>query len=591
MENMIVYLLKVIVIQAICYGVYSAFFAQTKYHAANRFFLLIAFFGAFSIPFIKTQKPDLPAQWADSSITVWVEDSQEFWQLVPKTEQIGHLLDFGLLLQIIYLTVAMWLLVKSIFYLLFIQKLKKQSEYVTKNWFKLFKTNRSHAFSFFKDVFMPQQVFGTEAFSQILDHECEHARQMHSVDRLLMDLMISLFWFNPFIYWYRNALIQIHEYQADEAAAKRAGDLIDYQETLFAQLQSPISHGLVSHFNFSLIKKRIVMINKRKNKLEAWKYIVILPLLASVIFAFTSKEMVKPIESAGNTISGIIGPFSNTKYSFPDDLILIQNSDRPSILPLKDSDKIRKTSGFGKRKDPISKELKQHQGIDFAAPKGTPVIAAADGKVVFTKYHPNGYGKHILIQHGDKWQTKYAQLSEMMVEEGDLVKKGQLIGEVGSSGRSTAPHLHYEVIEMGIGHKNPEDFISDYSFRKVEEKKTGAIDPAQEQKWLASHNYEGEAESKVLEEKIVAEQLKMEKQQMKFESAQSKLELEQLEMEEQQKLLAKQQVKLEELERQIEQKQLQIEEKQRMKEELQKVKEKINKRPERRKQKVKSKER
>lgn len=118
----------------------------------------------------------------------------------------------------------------------------------------------------------------------------------------------------------------------------------------------------------------------------------------------------------------------------------------PSAMPL---GQYEITSSFGKRTDPFSKELKHHFGIDLKAPSGTPVLATADGKVVSVENQPNGYGKFVIIEHDDNYQTKYAQLSEFKVTIGSEVKKGNVIGLVGSSGRSTAPHLHYEVIHNG----------------------------------------------------------------------------------------------------------------------------------------------
>jgi len=101
------------------------------------------------------------------------------------------------------------------------------------------------------------------------------------------------------------------------------------------------------------------------------------------------------------------------------------------------------------RKDPVTKEDKMHKGVDFSAKTGTPVIATASGAVEKVEFMKGGYGKYIQIKHDDQYQTLYAQLSEMNVQVGDKVEKGQLIGKVGNTGMSTGPHLHYEVIKNG----------------------------------------------------------------------------------------------------------------------------------------------
>jgi len=118
----------------------------------------------------------------------------------------------------------------------------------------------------------------------------------------------------------------------------------------------------------------------------------------------------------------------------------------PSGMPL---GKYEITSPFGKRADPFTKESKHHFGIDLKAPAGTPVLATADGTVIGLEEQPEGYGKFVVIEHDSNYQTRYAQLSEFNVSIGSQVKQGTVIGLVGSSGRSTAPHLHYEVILDG----------------------------------------------------------------------------------------------------------------------------------------------
>ena len=119
----------------------------------------------------------------------------------------------------------------------------------------------------------------------------------------------------------------------------------------------------------------------------------------------------------------------------------------------------RISSRFGKRIDPISKRgYSFHKGIDIAAPKGTPVYASADGKVIRAEFVRSGYGNLIIIQHADDLATYYGHLSKIIARKGDRVSKGQLIGKVGSTGRSTGPHLHFEV-RRGNKALNPEEFV------------------------------------------------------------------------------------------------------------------------------------
>ena len=117
----------------------------------------------------------------------------------------------------------------------------------------------------------------------------------------------------------------------------------------------------------------------------------------------------------------------------------------PAIPPVQ-LDKTRLTSRFGLRSDPFTKRPKMHQGIDFAGETGEPIYASGNGKVVEVSYNFFGYGKEVVIDHGFGYKTRYAHLSEIYVKEGDMVVRGDQIGGMGNSGRSSGCHLHYEVL-------------------------------------------------------------------------------------------------------------------------------------------------
>lgn len=116
----------------------------------------------------------------------------------------------------------------------------------------------------------------------------------------------------------------------------------------------------------------------------------------------------------------------------------------PAILPV-DRKAFTIACGFGHRKDPIFGHSKFHEGIDITAAKGTPVFATADGKIEIAE-RKAGYGNCVEINHEYQYSSRYAHLSDLSVKQGDIVKRGQIIGRVGSSGISTGPHLHYEVM-------------------------------------------------------------------------------------------------------------------------------------------------
>jgi murein DD-endopeptidase MepM/ murein hydrolase activator NlpD len=123
----------------------------------------------------------------------------------------------------------------------------------------------------------------------------------------------------------------------------------------------------------------------------------------------------------------------------------------PAIQPITNKGLTRLASGFGRRIHPIYKVKRMHWGLDFSAPRGTPVYATGDGIVKFAKrsFLNSGYGNQVEINHSFGYITKYAHMQELVVRKGQNVRRGQLIGYVGSSGGSTAPHVHYEIIKNG----------------------------------------------------------------------------------------------------------------------------------------------
>lgn len=121
----------------------------------------------------------------------------------------------------------------------------------------------------------------------------------------------------------------------------------------------------------------------------------------------------------------------------------------PAIQPISNADLTRLASGFGYRTHPIYKIQHLHTGMDFSASTGTEIYATGNGSVITADAESRGYGNHVVINHGYGYQTLYAHMSRFAVRPGQKVKRGDVIGYVGSTGTSTAPHLHYEVVKNG----------------------------------------------------------------------------------------------------------------------------------------------
>lgn len=141
----------------------------------------------------------------------------------------------------------------------------------------------------------------------------------------------------------------------------------------------------------------------------------------------------------------------------------------PAIQPLSNKDLKRLSSFFGMRTDPIYKVKKFHEGVDFSAPKGTEIYSTGNGVVVSARKSNRHYGNTIKIDHGYGYVTIYAHMQDFSVKKGEHVKRGQVIGTVGNTGKSTAPHLHYEVRKNGRPLNPIHYFFNDLTPGKYEE--------------------------------------------------------------------------------------------------------------------------
>ena len=165
--------------------------------------------------------------------------------------------------------------------------------------------------------------------------------------------------------------------------------------------------------------------------------------------SFKHSELISDLHQKVDQVSKAI--YVQSK-SFDTVLDLAQNKEEmlahiPAIQPVANKNLKRMASGYGNRIHPVYKTKKMHWGMDFSAPKGTEVYATGDGEIEKVKRSKRGYGNQVRIDHGYGYKTFYAHLNKYIVRKGQMVKRGDLIGYVGSTGTSTAPHLHYEVIK------------------------------------------------------------------------------------------------------------------------------------------------
>lgn len=175
--------------------------------------------------------------------------------------------------------------------------------------------------------------------------------------------------------------------------------------------------------------------------------------------AMELKNEVKLVQSMGETelVTSISNQLNNLSLvmayqakSFDDITNMVKNKEKllasiPAIQPVSNKNLDRISSGYGFRIDPVLKIVKEHKGLDFTAPLGTPIYATAEGRVKNAGFSTGGFGNHVVINHGNGYETSYGHMIRVKARVGEMVKRGEVIGYVGSSGKSTGPHCHYEV--------------------------------------------------------------------------------------------------------------------------------------------------
>ncbi len=171
----------------------------------------------------------------------------------------------------------------------------------------------------------------------------------------------------------------------------------------------------------------------------------------NLVEQLSQSTLVNSLKDQLNNLSYRIG-FMDKSYAEIGDML--KNKEKllaaiPAIQPVSNKNLSAISSGFGYRIDPVYKVSKFHAGLDFTAPQGTPIYATADGKVKEANYNASGFGNHVVISHGFGYETVYGHMVRIKARAGKTVKRGEVIGYVGSTGKSTGPHCHYEVHRNG----------------------------------------------------------------------------------------------------------------------------------------------
>jgi len=419
MSDFLLYLGKVGLIASLLCLSYYFLLRKLSFHRLNRALLLAIIPISLCLPLLQLE---IESQLSFELLEATGIGTTELWdnlqsELPQKNADysIGFYLDLlyyvGLVISLFRLSLGGFTLFRQI----------KNATHTSWRNYPLLRSHTQAVSSSFKWIFIPEN-FDPETKEVILRHEAAHLKLRHSYDLLFVELYLAFCWFNPFAYLLRKMLKSVHEFQADEEALSSDLKTSTYLDALLKNSVEAYENSFSHAFSQYSLKARVEMISKRKDSMvQTGRYLILLPLLTFLLLSFAKNR-------------------EQISFLFPIQEGLYENIAMP----------------FGKAAlDPLSHSKKVHPGIDILAGRETPIRASAAGKVIRAE-HNAGWGNIVVIDHGKQYETRYAHMHNIVVEVGESVNSGELIGHVGSTGFSPSPHLHYEVRKDGREIQPPE---------------------------------------------------------------------------------------------------------------------------------------
>ncbi|MDP4686937.1 MAG: N-acetylmuramoyl-L-alanine amidase, partial [Salibacteraceae bacterium] len=411
--------------------VYLLFFKKLTHFSLNRYLLLSAvvtsvLIGTINYEHVSVIAIDLPQ--IESAEIAEAEEIDTIAQVPIAADDTNQRSSLDNLLGLVFIVImagSAFTLVRFTLAFVSLYRQIKSTEKHTENVYV--GENVSSAFSFVNRIYIPKSYLqlSPEKLQTVIDHEQKHLTLKHSFDTVFTEILKPLFWYNPLYWFLQKELKTIHEFQVDQWIQHRMPSA-EYSKLLMElTVKSQDQNPLYQSFSMHALGRRIKTMNHgHSSAIHKVKYLLILPLVASLGYAFSYQHSVE--------------------YSFTSEptetsnLFLFQ-------LPLA-KESITSVKPFGPRVNPLNKTRHLHKGVDLVAPLGTPILAAQSGKVRSVVTDQSGYGIRIIIDHNDSISTTYSHLQKTFVKQGQEVLVGEQIATCGSTGRSTGPHLHFEVI-------------------------------------------------------------------------------------------------------------------------------------------------
>ncbi|MFV5701201.1 M56 family metallopeptidase [Flavobacterium sp. XS2P12] len=303
MEALFIYLIKSSGLIVLFYLAYFLMLRKETFFKSNRWFLLAGLITSVLLPFVFITKiiwvepAATPINWSNVSMTNYTEE-KTFEDYLPMLTALAY--GIGMLL----------LLTKFAFDFYSLNTVLKGKSIQQQADFKFIDTNENVApFSYFNTIVYNSALYTASELENILEHEKVHSEQNHTIDVLISRLFCIVFWFNPFIWLYKKAMLQNLEFIADNEATKKISDKKAYQITLLKITTHENCVAITNPFYQSLIKKRIVMLNKNQSKKwNSWKYALVLPVLVAFVFLFQIKTIAqeKTNENVSKSVPDVV---------------------------------------------------------------------------------------------------------------------------------------------------------------------------------------------------------------------------------------------------------------------------------------------
>lgn len=301
MEQFFIYLIKSSGLLAMFYLAYQFLIQKETFFNTNRWFLLSGLLASLLLPLVTIKKIvyiEVPKATVDKFM-VYSQPNNSISKELPTVEAF-HWIDY---VWVVYIAIAMILVVKIIISIISLYKMLLKQQIVVKENIKFIDLNKNIApFSFFKYIVFNSNLYNKEELNSILLHEEIHCKEKHTIDLLIARMFCVMFWFNPFMWLYKKAIIQNLEYIADSKAMLQIDDKKEYQRALLKVVTHQNSLSITNQFYQSLIKKRIVMLNKNQShKRNSLKYALVLPALIAFIVFFQIQTIAQEKEAKNST--------------------------------------------------------------------------------------------------------------------------------------------------------------------------------------------------------------------------------------------------------------------------------------------------